>query len=92
MDDVPVIDLTKYMGQDPNSETVKEECRRVVESLHKYGILVVKDPRADQKDNSEYIDLMEKYFQSRGEKLYAGEALEDARPECHYQVGVCPEE
>lgn len=24
--------------------------------------------------------------------LYAGEELEDAKPECHYQVGVCPKE
>lgn len=35
---------------------------------------------------------MEKYFESRGQKLYAGEKLEDAKPECHYQVGVCPKE
>jgi hypothetical protein len=35
---------------------------------------------------------MKKYFENRGQKLYAGEELEDAKPECHYQVGVCPKE
>ena len=35
---------------------------------------------------------MEKYFESRGQKLYSGEKLDDAKPEYHYQVGVCPEQ
>ena len=34
---------------------------------------------------------MEKYFESRGNQLYSGGELEDAKPEHHYQVGVCPE-
>jgi isopenicillin N synthase-like dioxygenase len=51
---------------------------------------LIRDPRAKQKDNSDYIDLMEKYFDSRGEMFYAGQDLEDAKPEYHYQVGVCP--
>jgi len=36
--------------------------------------------------------MMEKYFGSRGEQLYSGQSLDDARPEHHYQVGVCPEQ
>ena len=35
---------------------------------------------------------MEEYFSSRGKMLYAGQELEEAKPECHYQVGVCPKE
>ena len=91
IEDVPVIDLQKYMGQDENSPEVKALCSQVVDSLHKYGILIIRDPRTVEKDNDDYIDLMEKYFESRGQKLYAGEKLEDAKPEYHYQVGVCPE-
>jgi len=43
------------------------------------------------KDNDDYIDLMEKYFDSRGNILYSGGMLDDAKPEYHYQVGACPE-
>lgn len=34
---------------------------------------------------------MEQYFEVAGNKLYSGGELEDAKPEHHYQVGVCPE-
>lgn len=59
--------------------------------MHKYGILIVKDPRVDDKDNNDYIDQMEEYFETRGNQLYSGGTLDDAKPEYHYQVGVCPE-
>ena len=91
IEDVPVIDLNKYMGQDARSPEVQQICSQVAESLHKYGILIIKDPRVVEQDNDDYIDLMEKYFESRGKILYSGEKLDDAKPEFHYQVGVCPE-
>jgi hypothetical protein len=40
-----VIDLNQYMGQDPNSPEVQALCAQVIESLHKYGILIIRDPR-----------------------------------------------
>lgn len=90
--DFPIIDLESYFGQDPSDPAVQAKCKEVARCLHDYGILLIRDPRAQQKDNSDYIDLMEKYFESRGEKHYAGQELEDAKPEYHYQVGVCPRE
>ena len=72
------------MGQDTKTPEVQDLCKQVADSLHKYGILIVKDPRAQQQHNSEYIDLMEQYFSDRGKKLYAGEELDDAKPQCHY--------
>ena len=90
IEDLPTIDLQKYIGMDDSSSEVQAMCKQVAESFHKYGILLIKDPRAQQKDNSDYIDLMEKYFESRGEMLEAGQILEDEKPEYHYQVGVCP--
>lgn len=57
--DIPVIDLDAYLA---NPEGNLDQCRKVAESFHKYGILIVKDSRADQKDNAQYIDMMEKYF------------------------------
>ena len=62
-----------------------------MDSLHRYGILIVRDPRAVQKDNSDYIDMVEEYFESRGNQLYSGGTLDDVRPEHHYLVGVIPE-
>ena len=70
---------------------VKTMCELAADSLHRYGILIVKDPRARQQDNADYIDLMETYFESRGNILYSGGSLDEAKPEHHYQVGVCPE-
>jgi len=79
------------MEQDASSESVMNLCSRVAESLHKNGILIIKDPRVNEKDNDDYIDMMEQYFMSRGNILYGGGTLDDAKPDCHYQVGVCPE-
>jgi hypothetical protein len=62
IEDVPVIDLEAYMGQDPSSPEVIAICAQVIESLHKYGILIIRDPRAVEQDNNDYIDLMENYF------------------------------
>lgn len=36
--------------------------------------------------------MMEEYFKSRGEMFYAGKEIDDAKPDCHYQVGICPEQ
>lgn len=92
IEDVPVIDLQAYMeAPDKKAEDIVAMCKQVADSLHRFGILIVRDPRAVQQDNSDYIDLMEQYFESRGNQLYSGGDLEDAKPEHHYQVGVCPE-
>ena len=60
-EDVPVIDVAAFLNKDP--ETSAFECRKVAESLHKYGILIIKDPRIDEQDNEDYLDLMERYFE-----------------------------
>ena len=49
------------------------ECKKVAESLHKFGILIVRDPRVDHSDNDTYIDMMEKL--TRGGKLKSSKLL-----------------
>jgi hypothetical protein len=66
---VPIIDVEKFLEKLPGWE---EECQKVADCLHKYGILIFKDPRANEKENEDYIDLMEKYFETAAEKLYTG--------------------
>ena len=46
MADVPVVDLAGYMDKELTEE-VQEVCRQVANSFHHYGILIIKDPRAD---------------------------------------------
>lgn len=67
IEDLPVIDLQQYLTQDHNSERVQTLCKQVAQCFHNYGILLIRDPRAQEVDNSTYIDLMERYFESRGE-------------------------
>ena len=43
--EIPVIDSQIYIEQ---REGWEEECRKVAESFHKYGIVKLKDPRVNQ--------------------------------------------
>ena len=88
LDIVPIIDVQKFLEKLPGWE---EECQKVAECLHLYGILIFKDPRAKEQANEDYIDLMESYFKETSEKFYEGQKLKDAKPEYHYQTGVTPE-
>ena len=63
---------------------MKIECQKVAESLHKFGILIFKDPRAKEEANEEYIDLMENYFDTASKTYYEGQKLNEAKPEFHY--------
>lgn len=53
-------------------------------SLHKFGILLVRDPRVNPETNEAYIDMVENYFEKVGEKFYNGEVLKDCFPELSY--------
>ena len=72
MDDIPIIDVKTYLEKLPGWEL---ECQKVADSLHNYGILIFKDPRANEQENEDYIDLMENYFDRASKKLYSGENL-----------------
>lgn len=63
----------------------------MAECFHRFGILLIRDPRVDMSDNEEYIDLMEDYFERTGELFYTGEKVADIKPETFYQVGATPE-
>eukprot|EP00347_Sterkiella_histriomuscorum_P013073 403366126 len=89
MEEVPIIDVEKYLNKEDGWEV---ECDKVAECLHKFGILIFKDPRAKEQDNEDYIDLMEQYFDKTSEIYYNGKKLDDAKPEFNYQTGVTPEQ
>lgn len=81
--DLPLIDAALFL-KDASSDAAKGECKKVADALHKYGCLLVKDPRVNEKDNDVFIDQMEQYFEMSDGKR-------DARPEWSFQVGVTPE-
>lgn len=92
IDNIPVVDLNQFIdAKDQKSEEVTNLCKTISECFHKYGICIIRDPRVAFQDNSDYIDLMEKYFNGVSKPFYAGEELEDVKPEYHYLVGATPE-
>ena len=57
--EIPTIDVEAYLKE---SEQGRVECLKVAECLHKYGILIIRDPRVNEEHNDSYLDLMEEYF------------------------------
>jgi hypothetical protein len=86
--DITVVDTASLLS---GGKVNMEECRKVVQSFHKHGVVAIRDPRVDENKNQDFINLMTRYFETQSEKYYRGEALEDAKPQYGYQVGVTPE-
>ena len=91
---MPIIDLDLYLqgsSEDVPSQAALNECKKVAECFHNFGIILIRDPRVNMQDNDDYIDLMEEYFANAGDKFYNGEIVDEIKPEFHYQVGATPE-
>ena len=84
---LPTIDLdpTLCQSDDTSHQTLLEVCKTVAESLSTTGCVVIKDPRVASEDNSQFVDMMERYFSQEAQVKF-----QDARPELHYQVSFCP--
>lgn len=78
MEAVQVVDLSNFLKDD---KSAIEDCKKVLQSFQKTGILIVKDPRVDKQQNDTFLDMMEKYYNQPTEQK-----KKDARPELHYQV------
>jgi len=59
--EVPIIDVRAFLEKD--QEAMDHQCKLVARSLHEFGILIWRDPRVNEQDNEDYIDMMEEYFQ-----------------------------
>lgn len=82
IDELPVVDLAKFLG----GENDPEGCALVAECLRERGVLVIRDPRCSSDDSNNFLDMMERYFE-----LPTEEKKLDSRPDLMYQVGVTPE-
>eukprot|EP00871_Galdieria_phlegrea_P005463 jgi/Galph1/5918/GphlegSOOS_G4541.1 len=79
---LPVVNLNAFL----TNEDRGQECLVLVEALHRYGAVAVKDSRVNEEHNEKFLNLLEQYFEQPTELK-----LRDCRPEVHYQVGLTPE-
>jgi isopenicillin N synthase-like dioxygenase len=80
---LPTIDFTLFFNKDKDPAAYEAECAKVADALHRFGVVIVKDPRVAEADNNRFLDMMENYFEM-------SDGLRDARPAFSYQVGVTP--
>ena len=52
---VPIVDVSGFLKESAGYEN---DCKTVAESLHKFGCLVIKDPRVQQEQNNIFLDQM----------------------------------
>jgi len=85
---IPVVELASFINREGD---YLEHCKKVVKAFEETGCLIIRDPRVNQTDNDEVINMMEKFFDSRGKKFYNKEQIDDIFPQYNYQVGATPE-
>lgn len=59
---VPIVDVQPFLTETGN---YAQDCKTVAEALHKYGCLIIKDPRVNVQQNNNFLDLFEKFFDKR---------------------------
>ena len=79
--EVPVVELKSFFNRDSLPDFYAEECKKVASALHHYGVVILRDPRVEEKHNDCFLDMMENYFGG-------SDGVRDARPAYGYQVGV----
>lgn len=84
---VPRVNLSPFLS----GSTQLSNCEQILDSFHKYGCVIVDDPRVKPSYNDEFLNMMEKYFHSRAAQLYAGQKVDDVYPEYGFQTGATPE-
>jgi len=84
---VPVVETANFLSGNHK----KSDCKAIEESFRKYGCVILRDPRVNEKHNDEFLDLMERYFESRGKQFYNNQKIEEIKPEFNYQVGATGE-
>lgn len=87
---VPLIDITPFLTS-PDSVSNIASCKEIASALHKYGALIIKDPRVKKDYNEKFLDMMEGYFSTRAQKYYKKQPIEDIFPQYGFQTGATPE-
>lgn len=85
---IPTIDLSSYLSKKTDLQT---QSQLAAEILSKYGILIVKDPRVEEKHNQNFLNLFEKYYQSRSIQKERKQKIDEEFIEYGHQTGVTPD-
>jgi len=85
MPNLETIDIGPFLSS-KNSEKAIESCYKTAEILMETSCLIIRDPRVTEQDNSNFLDMMERYFEQPLE-----EKMKDVHPELSYQLGATPE-
>jgi len=51
---VPIVDVQPFLTESGN---YTQDCKAVVEALHHYGCLIIKDPRVNVQQNNKFLDM-----------------------------------
>ena len=87
--ELPEVDLAPLLALAPGAPPTAEllaTARAATDALHRFGVLIVRDPRASAAANDSFLDLLEAYFQQPESARDA-----DVRADVYYQVGRTPE-
>ncbi|KAI8893642.1 hypothetical protein BC833DRAFT_624675 [Globomyces pollinis-pini] len=82
--DLPVIDLRPFLER-ADSPEAKAECLKLADAIKTYSAFAIRDPRVSEQENSDFLDLIEDYFNQPTEVK-----MKDVKPELSYQVGATP--
>lgn len=84
---VPIVETAGFL----DNQAAESQCKQIADSFRDYGCAIIRDPRVNESHNTEFLNMMEAYFESRGKKYYNHEQIDEIKPEYNYQVGATNE-
>lgn len=79
---LPTIDLTEFL-LNPYSPKSQIDAKLAADSLIEYSACAIKDPRVSPHHNTQFINMLEDYFDQP-----LNLKMEDVRKEYYHQVGA----
>jgi isopenicillin N synthase-like dioxygenase len=85
---VPHISIESFVSE---NKVCQETAESIVAALRDYGCVAIKDPRVNLNSNTEFVNMMSSYFNSRSKMLSEGQEIDEMYPEFGYETGITPE-
>ena len=85
---VPHISIESFVT---DNQVCQDTAESIVAALRDYGCVAIRDPRVNLNSNSEFVEMMSAYFDSRSKMLDSDQDIEEMYPEFGYETGITPE-